>query len=304
MSDATAGPTLLKQRNTISRRVQKGEFWKPCPGTTAGYLCCGYQILTPLTGCGMYCRYCVLQSYLENQGQVVFENFSGLEREVADKLSRWKGVVRFGTGEFGDSLYLEKKLHLCEKIADLLDPFPSALVEFKTKTANVGCLKGIKNPQKVVVGFSMNTPRMISRFEQDTAPLDKRLSAARQCLDMGFWVAFHFDPMFWYPEWEKEYRAVVSEIFSAVADSSRIAWWSMGAFRSPAALKALLKKTNDHLPLFAMGELCRAKTGRSAISGRCGWNSIRRSARKWKNMTRVFRCICAWKALRCGRSRG
>ena len=262
MNDAIAGQAPLKQRNTISHHVQKGEFWKPCPGTTAGYLCCGYQILTPLTGCGMYCRYCVLQSYLENQCQVVFDNFSDLEKEVRDKLSRQKGVVRFGTGEFGDSLYLEDKLHFCEKIAGLLDPFPNALVEFKTKSANVGGLAGIKNPQKVVVGFSMNTPRMISLFERGTASLDERLKVAKQCLGMGFWVAFHFDPMFWYPAWEKEYRGVVSELLSTVADSSRIAWWSMGGFRSPAALKALLKKTNNHLPLYAMGELVQGEDGK------------------------------------------
>jgi spore photoproduct lyase len=252
----------LKERNAVVRGSQKGEFWKPCPGTTAGYFCCGYQVLTPLTGCGMYCRYCVLQSYLENQSQVVFENFSDLEKEVKDKLTAWKGVVRFGTGEFGDSLYLEDQLHLCEKIAGLLDPFPNALVEFKTKSANISGLARIRNPRKVIAGFSMNTPRMISLFEQGTAPLEERLAAAKQCLGMGFWVAFHFDPIFRYPEWEQEYRKVVSEIFSAVDDTSRIAWWSMGGFRSPPALKALLKKTNDHLPLYAMGELVQGEDGK------------------------------------------
>ena len=50
-------------RSAIVRLHNKGEFWKPCPGTTQGYLCCGYQILTPSTGCGMYCKYCILQAY-------------------------------------------------------------------------------------------------------------------------------------------------------------------------------------------------------------------------------------------------
>jgi spore photoproduct lyase len=263
---AAAPPLLhsdvLKERNAIVRGSQKGEFWKPCPGTTAGYFCCGYQVLTPLTGCGMYCRYCVLQSYLENQSQVVFENFSDLEKEVKHNIAAWKGVVRFGTAEFGDSLYLEDKLHLCEKIAGLLDPFPNALVEFKTKSANISGLARIKNPRKAVIGFSVNTPRMISLFEQGTAPLEERLAAAKQCLGMGFWVAFHFDPIFRYPEWEQEYRKVVSEIFSSVDDTSRIAWWSLGGFRSPPALKALLKKTNEHLPLYAMGELVQGEDGK------------------------------------------
>jgi spore photoproduct lyase len=174
---------------------EKGEFWKPCPGTTKGYYCCGYQIITPLTGCGMYCRYCVLQAYLENQGQVVYENLPDLQKEIERKMATWKGVVRFGTGEFGDSLFLEDTLHLSEKIAAMLEPYPNAVIEFKTKSTNISGLAKIKDPRKVIVGFSMNTPAMIALHERNTAALDERLKAAQQCLDMGFWVAFHFDPI-------------------------------------------------------------------------------------------------------------
>jgi spore photoproduct lyase len=210
----------------------------------------------------MYCRYCVLQAYFENQSQVVFDNFSDLEMEVRDKLSRTTSVVRFGTGEFADSLYLESKLGLSKKIADLLDPFPNALVEFKTKSAVFDKLAKVNNPAKVVVGFSMNTPRMISLFEQGTAALETRLASARQCLERGFWVAFHYDPMFWYPEWKRDYLNLTARIFDTVSDSSRIAWWSMGGFRSSPALKTHLKKTNSHLPLFAMGELVHGEDGK------------------------------------------
>jgi spore photoproduct lyase len=192
----------------------------------------------------------------------VFDNFADLEREVRDKLAGRRGVVRFGTGEFGDSLYLEGKLHLCRKIAALLDPYPNALVEFKTKSVSVNAIASIKNPGKVVVGFSMNTPRIVSLFEQGTASVEARLAAAKRCIDRGFWVAFHFDPMVWYPEWEQEYRDVATRILHAISDTSRIAWWSMGGFRSSPALKSLLKKTNEHVPLFAMGELVQGEDGK------------------------------------------
>jgi|WetSurMetagenome_2_1015567.scaffolds.fasta_scaffold00264_18 spore photoproduct lyase len=266
----TVGPTQrcpvsderMRERGRIVHAVCKGEFWKPCPGTTQGYLCCGYQILTPLTGCGMYCRYCVLQSYLENPAQVVFDNISDLESEVRNKLNGRDGVVRFGTGEFADSLYLEERLGFSRKTAAVLEPYPNVLVEFKTKSATVDCLAAIKNPRKVVIGFSVNTPRMIAQFERGTATLNERIAAARRCLDAGFWVAFHFDPILWYPEWKREYLDVVERIFDAVSDTSRIAWWSLGGFRSPPALKALLKETNEHLPLFAMGELVQGEDGK------------------------------------------
>ncbi|MDD5676034.1 MAG: radical SAM protein, partial [Chitinivibrionales bacterium] len=241
-------------RKAVVHQIHKGEFLKPCPGTTAGYLCCGYQILTPLMGCGMYCRYCVLQAYFEDHRQIVFDNFYDLEKEVHQKLAGKKGVVRLGTGEFADSLYLEPSLGMSQKIAALLAPYPNVIVEFKTKSTNVEFLKSIKDPSKVIVGFSMNTPAMISALERDTATLAQRLDAIRKCIAMGFWVAVHFDPMVYYPKWEAEYRDVVKQIFQAIPDGRKIAWWSMGGFRTMPALKQLLVDHNLHLPLFA-GEM-------------------------------------------------
>ena len=241
-------------RNRIVHRRHRGDFWKPCPGTGGAYLCCGYQILTPLTGCGMYCRYCILQVYLEQQEQVVFDNFDDLEREVREKMARWSGIVRFGTGEFADSLFLEPRTGVCRRIAALLQPYEKVLVEFKTKSAQVRELQQIECRRKVVVGFSMNTPTMIARHERGTASLEKRLEAAAWCEAAGFRLAFHFDPMLYYDGCEEEYQMLTWRILDAVTDPGNIAWWSMGGFRSVPRLKRYLRSTGDHLGLFS-GEL-------------------------------------------------
>lgn len=250
-----------KGRKALVSSVHRGAFWKPCPGTTGGYRCCGYQILTPLTGCGMYCRYCALHAYFSAQPQVVFENFDDLEREVGDRLKQWKGVVRFGTGEFADSLYLEDRLGLSSAVSRLLQPYPNVLVEFKTKSDNIGTLDTITDPGKVVIGFSLNTPRMIRAHERDTASLTRRLEAARRCEEMGFWVSFHFDPMIFYPRWEEEYRRVVRRVFETLHDSGRIAWWSLGGLRAVPELKKQLMSRNRHRALFS-GEMIRGEDGK------------------------------------------
>jgi spore photoproduct lyase len=243
---------LLSERSSITTETLKGDFWKPCPGTCGGYFCCGYQIITPLRGCGMYCRYCVLQVYFERQCQVQFENYRDLEIEVARKMEEWKGVVRFGTGEFGDSLWAEDHLGLSSRIAATLEPY---------RNASVDSLHGIHRPERIIVGFSLNTPRMIERFEQDTASLDDRFKAAQKCEAMGFHVAFHFDPMFWYDGWEQEYREVVRSIYRTVLDPSKIAWVSLGGFRSNPQLKRALKEKGEHLPLYS-GEMIVGADGK------------------------------------------
>lgn len=209
----------------------------------------------------MYCRYCILQAYFDHRCQVVFENFEDLEREIRQKMQSRTDVIRFGTGEFGDSLFLENRLGLSQKIAALLEPYPNTLVEFKTKSTAIDQLERIGNPHKVVIGFSLNTPRMIRELEEGTASLRERLETARKCEEMGFWIAFHFDPMVWYKEWESEYRNVIKSLFTTIRDPRKIAWCSMGGFRTMPALKELLLKHRQHLPLFS-GEMIRGEDGK------------------------------------------
>ncbi|MDO5576230.1 MAG: radical SAM protein [Fibrobacter sp.] len=252
----------LSDRSAIVKTQCKGEFWKPCPGTINGYLCCGYQILTPSTGCGMYCKFCILQAYFPYQCQVLYENFNDLEKEVEQKISAKKfDVIRFGTGEFGDSLYSENHTGVACRTVEVLERYKNVILELKTKSNNIGNLKKIRSPQKVIIGFSMNTPEMIRVMEKGTASLEARLEAARECEKMGFFVAFHFDPMFVYDNWEPEYREVVRRILDTIQDYKKIAWVSIGGFRTMPKLKQLLKKNGTHLPLFS-GEMITGDDGK------------------------------------------
>ncbi len=253
---------MKAERHIVKNEIQKGEFWKPCPGTADSYYCCGYQILTPLTGCGMYCSFCILQVYFDHQHQTVFSNFEDLEREVHQKMQEHTSdVLRIGTGEFGDSLFQENRLGLSRKVAAVLDRYENVLTEFKTKSVNVEKLSEIANPQRVVIAFSLNTERMIRELEEGTAPLAKRMEAARLCEERGFNVAFHFDPMVWYEGWEEEYCGVVRMIYDYIKDPEKIAWVSMGGFRTMPALKAQLRSEDKHLPLFA-GEMILGADGK------------------------------------------
>jgi spore photoproduct lyase len=260
-SSVSIPDNLRHDRSAVYITENRGEFLKPCPGTTAGYLCCGYQVLTPMTGCGMYCSYCILQTYFDHQCQVAYENFDDLDREVHRKLRRLTGVVRIGTGEFADSLFQEGALGFSRKVATVFEDIPRALVEFKTKSRNVDLLSDVKHPERIVIGFSMNTERMISVLERGTASLQQRLDAAARCETMGFRVAFHFDPMIWYDGCEQEYRDTVGRIFATIKDPETIAWCSMGAFRTMTPLKSLLRNRREHLPLFS-GEMVTGSDGK------------------------------------------
>jgi spore photoproduct lyase len=103
-------------------------------------------------------------------------------------------------------------------------------LEFKTKSSNVDHLLDMDPAERVVLAWSLNTPFAIDKYEQDTASLDERLSAAARSAGAGFLLAFHFDPMVLYPGHLEEYLQVLDSMMQAVPPE-RIAWISLGCFR-------------------------------------------------------------------------
>ena len=57
--------------------------------------------------------------------------------------------------------------------------------------------------------------------ERETAPLEARLAAARECVRAGFRVCLHFDPICLFPGWERGYAATVDMPRVLIVDDSR-----------------------------------------------------------------------------------
>jgi spore photoproduct lyase len=55
---------------------------------------------------------------------------------------------------------------------------------------------------------------------------------------------------------------VVRRIFEHVKDPKKIAWWSMGGFRTNPALKKFLKRDKAHLALFAQEDMIFGEDGK------------------------------------------
>ncbi len=217
----------------------KGSFIKKCPGTRF-YTCCGYQILHIGTFCSMDCSYCILQQYFHPPLLQLFTNhqdlFDDLDRLLANRI-----ITRIGTGEFTDSLIWENLTDLSTRLVQRFSVQSHAVLELKTKTADVQNLKGLDHNQKTIVAWSLNTETVIRREERRTASLAQRLRAAKACEALGYPIAFHFDPIIIYDEWEKDYRNLVKQVFSQVSGES-IVWISLGALRFVPPLKSIIRQ--------------------------------------------------------------
>ena len=139
-------------------------------------------------------------------------------------------LFRVGTGEHSDSLALDHILGIKAHLIRFFAKLPNALLELKTKSSHVDHLLNLPHGGKTVISWSVNPEAIVEQEEHKTARLNERLEAARKASDAGYKIAFHFDPMVNYPDWEKGYQQLIEQILDAVP-SDRIVWISLGTLR-------------------------------------------------------------------------
>jgi spore photoproduct lyase len=230
---------LPEAKTTLLLAVQKGPFWRPCPGTK-DYICCGYQVLQVTLNCPIDCTYCVLQGYINVPAITIFVNSEDLFKELETRWAERPGRLwRLGTGEFGDSLALDDLMGLNESLIPRFDGQRQAVLEIKSKWPHLDHLLSLGPNPQVIFAWSLNPPEIIRTEEQFAASLKMRLTGASRAAAAGFRIAFHFDPLIYFPGWEGTYRQTV-EAIAAVVPPQAIAWISLGGLRFLPPMRQLI----------------------------------------------------------------
>jgi spore photoproduct lyase len=216
----------------------KGEMLKVCQGQ--GDVCCQYHTIDLITNCHLECSYCILQDYLQNNPIItIHPNVDEICDTIRKKTCENPGKkIRIGAGELSDSLALDHITNFTTECVALANELKDIVFEFKTKTTNIDNLLKLKHQGNVVVAWSVNPQSYIDIEELKCAPLADRLQAARKCADKGYPIAFHFDPLLYYPDWQEQYDDVIQQI-SALFKPEEIAWVSLGSLRFTPGLKKI-----------------------------------------------------------------
>ncbi len=247
-----------KRRLYLTRH--RGRLVKPCPGSP-GRICCGYWVINAMIHCPMDCHYCILQTYLSTPAMTIFLNEDQIKEEVLQRLrSNPTHIYRFGTGELGDSLVHNTLTGFADRMVPFFAETKNGILELKTKTAEIDTLRNLDPKGHTVISWSLNPPSIVRTIEPGTASFEQRLLAARECQEMGYWIGLHFDPVFWFDGWEKEYSNVIEKLSRAL-DPSRILWISLAGFRYTSSQKDLIRQRFPHSPIF-LGEFFRDEDGK------------------------------------------
>ena len=230
----------LRSKEVVILKKFMGRMFQRCPGS-AGVVCCNYMLINTGFNCLYDCAYCFLNSYLNSFGIVQFINPEISFAELAGTAAEDE-IIRIGTGEFTDSLMLDEVSGIGASCVAGASNYPNVFLELKTKSDNIRHLLDIKDKGNAVLAWTLNTDRNITRFEADTASLNRRIAAAIAAAGAGYLIAFHFDPIILYDGCLPEYRAVIDRVFASI-DPGRIAWISLGCFRYGAGFRDAVRNS-------------------------------------------------------------
>ncbi len=250
--------SLTEGKKEILLTEHAGAAFKPCPGTDEKYLCCNYWVLNQATNCPIDCSYCILQYYLTNPVLTIYTNIDSMKEEIRARVSAEpQRFFRIGTGELADSLAVDPVSGAASDLIRFAAAEKRFLLELKTKSDHIDQLLELPHEGYTVLAWSLNPPRIIREEEHKSASLEERLSAAQRAMKAGYKLAFHFDPLIHYPEWEADYEELVRTLFKYV-DPAAIAWISLGSLRYPPEMKSKAREKFPSSPIF-LGEMIRGK---------------------------------------------
>jgi len=213
-----------EQKFTFKTQEKEGFGLGLCPVASEKTRCCNLLTLDAVESCGFDCSYCSIQSFY-NQNTITFDG------TFKDKLLNLKldsnKTYHIGTGQASDSLMFGNKEGILEALFTFARKNPNVILEFKTKSDNITYLLENDVPKNILCTWSLNTPTIIQNEEHLTAPLEKRLAAARKVADKGVKVGFHFHPIVEYVGYLDEYQTLYQKLL-AQFDPSEVALVSFG----------------------------------------------------------------------------
>lgn len=271
----------------------KGKFFKRCPGSRPGLACCNYFVLNWGLQCDMNCSYCYLQSFINTPLLTIYSNLDDALIELQTFSQMKDQALRVGTGETVDSLSLDPLTLYSHRLIEFFRDFPKWTLEFKTKSSKVDQFLEQEHAGNVIVSWSINPQEIITSEEHQTASLAERLGAAKRCLEKGFRVSFHIDPMIWHPNWQQNYTELVDQIATSF-EPHQVPYISVGALRFQPQQRAMMRERFGMKSYVTQGEVFPSSDGKLRYDAKVRqemFSAVIERFRKHSLDWRVFMCM-------------
>lgn len=185
--------------------------------------------------CIYECNYCYLQGYFNSPDIVLYMNHEEIALEI-EKTA--KEIIEknpdqtpwFHAGEFSDSLALSHITGELPFYFDLFKKLPEAMLELRTKSANIKTLENLAPLPNVVISFSLSPEDKIKNNDLKTPSLKARLKAIKHLFKLGHPIGIHLDPIIYDNDFKEKYNTLI-EMLNESIPLDHIEYISVGVVR-------------------------------------------------------------------------
>lgn len=189
-------------------------------------------------GCLYDCDYCYLQGLYPSANTVLFVNLEDAFEQLTPYLVEDTLVA---TSYDTDTMAIESLTHQTKGWLDFATRHENLYLEIRTKSANIKALKNNTPNARVTLAWTLSPQEIIERYEHATPSLEKRLSAVREAIQLGWKVRLCIDPVIYTDKFDILYPELIETIFKTI-DPNAIEHLTLGSFRMSQNHLRSLKK--------------------------------------------------------------
>lgn len=206
------GEMYFEGKNTLVIGVRKSLKFESCKPSAH------YQ-LPLVSGCMGMCEYCYLNTQMGKKPYIkVYTNIDEILNKAEEYAEERKpDITIFEGAATSDPIPVEVYTGALGKAIEFFGQRDNTLFRFVTKFTDVESFLNLKHNGRTTVRFSINTDKVLSKYEHKTPALAERLNAAYKVCKSGYNLGFIIAPVFLYENWKEDYIKLVDmmgEMFS------------------------------------------------------------------------------------------
>ncbi len=227
---------VQKQNPALILAAKPGNLVLPTP---EGFGIGGSQnyYFSHMLNCMYDCRYCFLQGMYNSANYVVFINYEEFMQAIADVISQSSddNKIYFFSGYDADSLAYEPVTGFLEAFLPFFAKYPQAILEIRTKSANVNAILSQPVVANAVIAFSFTPTEISEAVEHKVPSVAKRIVAMKALAEKGWSIGLRLDPLIYASNFDELYAQLIDSIFAQVPINA-IHSVSVGPLRFPAKM--------------------------------------------------------------------
>ena len=207
---------------------------------------------TPMLNCLYNCSYCFLQGMYSSANIVVFVNEIDMQDAVKNEIVKRvhkEQPLMLSISYNTDLMAFENILPITKNWIQFAKLNLDLNLEIRTKSGLYHSIKDIESSDQIVLAWTLSPDKVVRKYELNTPPLSKRISAIKLALKDGWKVRLCFDPILYYNNWENDYLELFNEVKSSL-NLDQVLDITVGTFRMSNDYFNRIRKSKPNSGLF------------------------------------------------------